>query len=584
MGGLVVLSAALMGMTVAGCDDDDKPEGVAPTKAQEVAPSGPIDELKAPAEVISFGGSDSLTSLADKIGAVGGPMGAAALNPSMISKGLAKSFGLKNDSAFALDKPFRFAVVEPKKLKEPLVVVVSMTKKDDLSGLLPPTQKKDDAGNAISYPVDGKTVYLNFVDQFAVFTQDAALFAKHKPFLVKLAGAKVSNEGVAVISATNATKMYDKELTDAVAEAESALEKQPGMPMGGDGMKKMARWMASTTKELDRLVIRLDGLADGGKLSFDLVPKEGTELKKTFASLGGQKLELLDEVPADAPLAMVAALDPDQTGELTRSLTAWSLQLSLGDEVDEEITKAMEDYWQASTGQVAFAAHQVPNVEGLRFSALFGVRDAEKARAAQKVMRGVYEREAFKKTYQDMGVTMSFTPDAYKVGDVPVDRVEAKLDPSAGKANLQQALGPTASLFSDMMNTHVAIASPLGVMAYGQDGKAVIEAWLGGDMPGGLDEAPGMVRALKNAAPGMFMVLYARPLEIMKAMGVTPPPGQPAPQGGDSALALTAGAKDGTLHVVLDLPTSQVAALMSAAMTMKQGMGGMGGPTGPRGL
>lgn len=577
---LLVLALACGG-AVAGCDDEKKPDGVAPTKTQEVAPSGPIEELKAPAEVVTFGGSDSLVSLAKKIGAVGGPMGSAAVNPAMIGKGMAKTFGLKNDGAFALDKPFRFAMVDPKNLKEPIVLIVSMTSKDELVALLPQDHKKDDRGNAISYPVNGETVYLSFIDEFAVFSQDVELFAQQKAFLVQLAGSKVGSEGVAVVSASNATKMYAKELTDAVAEAEKALAKQPGMPMGGDGMKKMAQWFATTAKELDRVVIRLDGLADGGKLAFDLIPKEGSDLKKTFGALGKQKLELLDEVPADAPMAMVAAMDPDSTGELTQSLTAWSLQLSLGDDVDEELEQAMDDYWKASTGQMAFAAHAVPNVEGLRFSGLFGVRDAEKARAAQKVLRGIYQRDAFKKTYDELGVTMTFKPAAYTVGDVPVDRVEAKLDDTAGNANLGQALGPSAALFSDLMNTHVAIASPLGVMAYGQDGKAVIEAWLGGDMPGGLDQTPGMVRALKHAAPGLFMVMYGKPLEVMKAMGVAAPQGGQADQGGDSGLALSAGADEGTLHVVLDLPTTQVAALMGAAMTMK---GGMGAPTGPRGL
>lgn len=581
---LLVLALA-SGGAVAGCDDDKKPDGVEPTKAQEVAPSGPIDELEAPTEVVTFGGSDSLVSLANKIGAVGGPMGAAAVNPAMMGKGMAKTFGLKNDGAFALDKPFRFAMVDPKNLAEPLVLVVSMTKKEDLVALLPPAHKKDDAGNAISYPVDGETVYLNFIDDFAVFSQNQEIFAKQKAFLVKLAGAKVPNEGVAVVSASNATKMYAKELAEAVTEAEQALANQPGMPMGGDGMKKMAQWFATTAKELDRVVVRVDGVEDGGKLTFDLVPKEGSELKKTFGALGKQKLELLDEVPADAPIAMVAAIDPNATGELTQSLTAWSLQLSLGDEVDEELTRAMDDYWKASTGQMAFAAHQVPNVEGLRFSGVFGVRDAEKARAAQKVLRGIYERDSFKKTYDEMGVAMSFTPEAYRVGDVPVARVSAKLDDAAGDANLRSALGPTAALFSDLMNTHVAIAEPLGVMAYGQDGRSVVEAWLGGDMPGGLDAAPGMVRALKHAAPGLFMVIYGKPLEVMKAMGVSSPQGQQAAgQGGDSGLALSAGADEGGLHVVLDLPTTQVAALVSAAMTMQRGMGGMGAPPGPRGL
>jgi hypothetical protein len=570
-----------------GCDDEKKPDvGVEAKKTEEVAPSGPIEDLEAPAAVVLYGGSDSLVSLAKKAGAMAGPVGAATINGPLIGKGLAQSLGLKNESALDLEKPFRFAVVDPKKLDEPMVLLVTMTKKEELTGLLPPKTTKDDGGNAISYATQGKTIYLNFLDDFAVFTQDKETFAKHKAFLAKLAGAKVTGEGSAVVSVANASKIYESELADAVKKAEQAMQQQSaGMPMGGDGMKKMAQWVASTAKEMDKVVARVDGVDDGGTITFDVLPKEGSDLKKTFDSLGKQKLELLDELPADAPLAMVMAIDPDEGGELTQSLTAWSLQLSLGEDIDEKYLDAMDQYFKATTGQMAFAAHHVPGVEGLRFSGIMGVRDAEKARESQKTLRELYDKESFKKTYDDLGMKMTFKPNAYKVGDVPVDRVEAKLDETGGQANLKQALGPSAALFGDLMNTHVALTTPLGVMAYGQDGKAVIEAWLGGEMAGGFDKDPGVARALKHAAPGTFMLMYAEPLKMMSAMGMPAPPQQGAPTS-KSGLAVTAGADEGQLHVVLDLPTAQVAALIGAAMQMQRGMGapGMGAPSGPQGL
>jgi len=335
-------------------------------------------------------------------------------------------------------------------------MMVSTTGTDKLVALLPETKKKDDQGNAYSYVVRGQTTFVNFIDDFAVFTREAKVFATHKAFLVKLAGATPDADGTAVIAVSNTAKVYDKELKDIVKEAEKALQQSPSMPMAGDQVTKMAQWFANTIGEMDRVVVRLDGLADGGKLTFDVMTKEGTELRKTFEALGKQKLELLESLPADAPLAFAAALDPDKGGELTQSLTAWSLQLSLGKDVDEKYVTAMNDYWTATTGQMAFAAHEVPGVEGVRFSGLIGIRDADKARAAQKVLRELYDREEFKKTYADMGLTMTFKPSAYKVGDVPVDRVEAKLDDTTGDQNLKQALGPSAALFGDMMNSHLS--------------------------------------------------------------------------------------------------------------------------------
>jgi hypothetical protein len=584
-GWLVLLTAAL-GLSAAGCKDDKKPDvEVAASKTKEVAPSGPMEKLTAPENVVVYGGSESLASLTKKIALIGGPVAAATMNSAAIGQGLANSLALKDSSALALDKPFRFAIIDPKKSPEPMVTLVSTTGMDKLVAALPAGHKKDEAGNAYSYTAKGKTLYLNFIDDFAVFSYQPAVFGANKAFLIKLAGATPGSDGAAVLAVAHSTKIYADELKQIVKDAEKAIPSSPGMPMAGAGIGKMAEWFANTAGEMDRIVVRLDGLADGGKLGFEVVPKEGSELKKTFGALGTQKLELLDKIPADAPLAFAMAMDPDVGGELTQSLTAWSLQLSLGEDVDEKYVTAMNEYFKATSGQMMFAAHSVPGVEGLRFSGLMGIRDADKARASQTTLRELYDREAFKKTYADMGLSMTFKPNAYKVGDVPVDRVEAKLDDTAGDANLKQTLGPSAALFGDMMNSHVALASPLGVIAYGEDGKSVIEAWLGGKVPGGFAKAPGVVRALQNAAPGLFMVMYGAPLDVMQAMKLgAPMPNAPSSKNG---LALTAGAKGGSVHIVLDLPTEQVTALMSMAMSMQGGMGQPGGMRpggGPGGL
>ena len=573
---LGIAGAATVGFgSLAGCKDDKKSETeVAASKAKEVAPSGPIDALEVPDGVVFFGGTDNLLQLATKAGTVGGPLGTAAINGPQVAKGLADNLGVTDTSVLALDKPLRFAVVDPKEAKEPLTVIVATTDPKALPDKLPQNKKADVEGNAFSYENAGKTFYLNFIDDYAVFSQDPKAFGKQKAFFVKLIGATVSAEGTAVVSVENASRIYATELDQSLEKMKSeiASQSQPGAA----GLGEMANWVGSTAKEMKRCVISLGALADGGRISVTVTAKTGSDLDKTLASLGKRELKLLDKLPADAPLAFVGAIDPDKAGDLTRGLTAWALQISLGDELQEKYVTAMKDYWKATTGEVAFAAHKVPGAEGLEVSALYGIRDAESARASQTLLRELYQDEKLKKTHEELGLTMTFEPAAYKVGDVPVDRIKTTFKEGApgSPADLQKSLGPAAGLFGDMMNSHIAIGPELGVMVYGEDGKGTVEAWLEGKMPGGFAQAAGVKRALENAAPGLFMVLYGAPVDVFREMqqGNAGGANLPASKNG---LAITAGAEKGTLHLVLDLPTEQVQALMGLGM-MLQGPGGRG--------
>lgn len=566
----LVLAAVL---AVAGCDDDKKDGGVVePTRAKEVAESGAIEKLAAPDDVVAFGGADSLNALAANLSKVAGPLG-ASMQPAMLSQQLAKKYGLKDPAALALDKPARVLVVDPKKHPDGTVLIVATTGRDKLLQALP--QKQDDVdGNAHAF-TGTKLTYLNFLDDYAVLTSDKGVFASHKPFLVKLAGAKLSHEATMVLSAKNAAALYKTELGRAMEDMEKEMA-APAMPMGGAGMGKMVQWMAGVAHDLEVVSIHLDTLEDGAALVMDVSAKKESALDKTFRTLGERKLALLEKVPAEAPMVIGMSVDPDAEDDLTRGLTAWSLQISLGEDVDPKYSEAMTAYWKATTGEVAFATYAHPGREGLTLVAIGGIRDADNARQAQATLRAMYDTPELAKTYESMGLTLSYKNDAYKIGDVPVSTVTAELKEAPAQnpqgINLKQSLGDGGSLFSNLMSSHVAIAADKSLVAYGKDAKPVVEGWLEGSVPGGFDKSPGLLRAQKKAAKGLFFMAYAVPLDLMKGFGAVPNmPQLPGVQSGGPGIALSAGAKDGVVQVVLDVPATQAMALSTAMMTLGGG-------------
>jgi hypothetical protein len=556
-----------------GCKDDKKTEE-APVEAkatQEVAPSGALAKLDAPESVIAFGGSDNPGAALGKLATMGGPMG-MALGADLVAAKLAQALDLSDPKALDLAKPFRFAVIDPKADKEGFVLVFGTHGKDATAKALPANKKNDDGGNAFSYQRGSHTTYVNFLDDFMVSSPSKDLFGKNKAFLVKLVGAAVAGEGAVVVSAANATKMFDQEMVAAIQQlkAQSAAGSTPGMNAGA--VAGMFDWMAELARDTDKVLVTLDVLGDGGKLTFQVHPKNDSGLSKSFSALKERKLGLLAKVPADAPAVFAMSIDPDGAGDLTRRLATLSLQISITDEaVLAKYRDAMDAYWKSTTGEMLFAAHYPPKADDhrLALSAIFGIRDAAAARKAQEAMRKMYEEESVKKSYAALGMKMQVKPAAYKIGDTPVDTIQMAFEAKPGQPDISKM-----PLVGDFFFMNTAFASDLGVIAYGKESKPTLEAWLAGKLQGGFAEAPGVVRAMKNVAPGMFMFLYVSPLELVNGLGG----GGALPAGigtSKTGIAMSAGTRDGDLHVVLDAPAEQVMALV--AMFTSLGRGGAPG-------
>jgi hypothetical protein len=552
-------------MSGLGCDDD-KPE-VAPTATaeavkQEVAPGGPLDALTAPDDVIVYGGADDLNALADKLKKAYPALG-PMLDPAALSAAFAERYKIGDASVIDLSKPVRFAIVDPKKADDPMVLMVPTKGKEAFEKALPADKKSDDAGNTWSLKASGRTAYVNMIDGWAVFAGSPEAFKKQKEFLVKLAGASLSQPLMVVVDAKHTSQIYGTDLESGIEKVKAEMKDQPGVTGGSmAGLGSLLDGFVDVAGQADKLVLQLATLDDGALLKADIHPKKGSELAKTFDGLGQEKLDLLGKAPKDAPLVVAWSMDPDNASELTKGLWRWSLQFMGTDDSDPKYGEAMEAYWKATDGDVLAVAHEVEGKPGLRLSMIFGVRDAEKAREAQKTLRGLYGEPAVKDRYKDMGIELKYKDDAYKVGDVSVSTLTTDLK----KDGDLEKLGPGADLFRSMLTQHFAVGDELGVVGYGTDGKDAVQAWLGGKVPGGFDGTDAAKKALEHAAPGTFLIAYGQAAPLANAFTGSEGKVAPAKRG----LVLSAGAKGGVLHFVIDVPQEQVVAL-------QQAIGGMPG-------
>jgi hypothetical protein len=550
----------------AGCSKSNDSGAVG--KAATGASLRAVTELEAPASVLVYGGSTDLKRFLTDVHAFASKVSPAVPPFADMAAGtLQKELNLSDPGGIDLGKPARFALLDPKKYAaNPLSLLVATTGKDKLTATLPASKKENDAGNALGYQdASGKTIYLNFIGDLAVFTGDKDAFSAHREFFEKLAAATLPNDRALIVSARNASALFGAEMDGAFAQmkqqmAAAAAANPSASP---EGVTKIVDGLASTAKELDKILVTIALPEDGAVLSISLYPRPDTELEKSFKTIGSRPPSLLGRYPADTPFFLSMNINPDAMGPLTEKMVAWSLSIGLGGvQTPPQYLEAMKEYWKATNGEFVMAAHRVPGTEGLSLSALMSVRDAAKVREGMRKGREMYNDPTIAALYKKAGMEAQIKNDAYKIGEMPVDTMAVKMNtPSA-------QLGPVAPFLAELMQTHMLVDRDLSIVAYGEGGKSTLEAFLGGKIVGGLDKASGVQRALKYAAPGQFMFMYAAPIELVKGVsmgGKNPMAAQLASRTTTTGVAISANSKDGVVTLVLDLPAEQAVGVAQLA-------------------
>ena len=564
---LCLLGVLGLALATTSCDDKKSDKVTTPTK--EVVASGPLEKLKAPANVLVYGGTDNPIKLLSKLDGFIGAVAGAATKPEMAAAGLQMSFKLSDAKVIDLSKPIRVAVFDPKKNPNPLLVAFGTTGKDKLKAALPSEKKADQEGNAFSYPAGGRTVYVNFIDDFVVMTHAAGLFKAQRPFVKTLLGSKVTGQAAVILPVGNITTLYKTEMAAAqkqMGALSKQLGKQPGL--SPEQFSSTMKTAFEVIGDLDSVLVTTRDTSDGGLLlAFDVAAKKGSETNKMLATVSPSTLAGLAKLPVDAAFAVAMSYGSGKS-VWSKKFYSWSLKMMFGgNQAAEKYLAPMTAYMESTTGEVGVAGHSLAGKDDLGIVMTTGIKDFDAAKKAWDDMTALYKDKDFLEAYKKLGIDFSFKKAAYKIGDVAVSTSETKLTKELpDKPKLGG--GAAAAMLEGVTSTHMALTKDGQTTSFGKDPKPFMEAWLGGKVSGGLDKASGVVRAKKNAAAGSFFFLYGSPLAVARKISIggkklfPQAPAGPTPKNG---MAFSLGAKDGRLHVVLDVPSGQAKSLVQLA-------------------
>ena len=575
-------SFAVLALAIApllsGCGNDKPP---APDPAPVVvfqAKPAPLGDLDAPPSMIAWGGAENLEKLSTGAQAFLTQIYPILPAPLDLAKDqLRAKMALTKLDGIDWKKPARVAIFDPRGTpKGNFALVVGLANKDALLATLPPTKKERDEGNAITYRDDlGRYVCLNFIDESVAITWEKKQFEPNKEAFAALARATSADEQAFFLSAKNVSVLYAKDIEEMQSQAKQQIAASPFAMPGAQGevQQRVFTWMVSTFKELDRVEARPLLIEDGVLLDLRLYPKADTALQASFKAIEPRPHTLLAKLPADAPMFASFSTNPDATDGLTTRLVEWAMSVGYGGNVPEEYAKVMKDYFQATAGEMAIAVHKPVAGEGLSLTTLLSVRDEAKLREAMRKSKDAFKDKETVETLKKGGMTLDYKRDAYKLGSVPVDTVEVKVE--KGKNALSQ-LGMFGEAMGDFWNYHMAVSKDLGVIGYGKEGRKTLEAFLGGKVTGGLDKTAGAARAFKYAVKDPVGLLYLSPVEMAKRAslgGKNPLADSLKDLAGTSGVALSFSAKSGVLEIVIDVPTEQAKNIAQAAGRLRGLMG-----------
>ena len=561
-----MLRVAALGLLVAAAGCNDKPKDGTDKDGKKAPDSKPVaavtaapvaKAIEAPAAVLAYGGLNNAMATAQALsGLAKQVMPEAPPLDQMLGPVVQQEFKLKDAKVLDLTKPVRFAIFDQKQFgRAPEALMVGITTPEAFAAALPATQKKDDQGNAYSYlKYEGarQPVFVNFTDGFVVIT-------RHKAFFSALAGVVLPEQGAVHVEMEHVMALRGDLFTRNLADMRAAMAQAgEATQMGGqmDSAKRMIDWIEGAAKEVQQASLILALRPDGLKLDMRMQPKAGSALSKAIGAFKGTgRSGLLAKLPATAPVFAVFDFDTTQANALEAFNKAFVIEPVFGGDAAKAkvYLDAMSNYMKGMDGQMVMGA--MPSPTGMQMTSVFGVKDAKALRAAQQTMVGMYTDPVASAYYAKMGIKMQMEPAAYTVAGVPVDIVRTTM------TNLPPEAAGMMGFVGDFMVQHIAIGDDLGVMGYGEAGKAQVEAQLNKKAPGGLEAQASVKRAIKEAAPGFAMLAWVNPIALAKSVklgGMNPLAGMLADINSTSGLAISAGISNGGVQLMLDVPIALV--------------------------
>lgn len=165
-------------------------------------------------------------------------------------------------------------------------------------------------GHKAMLMVEGKPIFIDFVDKYMVVSSEEKRFEKAKGFVGRLLKIKTPAVAYLGLSVEDATKTRKNEIDAMLAQLEQMQKAQ----MQGAGMdasdyynKMVKEYLASLT----RIELTLDGTAENLSLEVRMHAVKDSKLGKQFAAGRGKDATgLASTLPANSYMSFVAAIDP----------------------------------------------------------------------------------------------------------------------------------------------------------------------------------------------------------------------------------------------------------------------------------
>jgi len=536
-----------------GCSKKSSDSG---TQPKDTAKAVTTDTLQVPDSVWVYGGSQpvgptlgTITGFAQKVVPGAPPLG------QMIGPLLSSNFGIKNPDFLAQSKAIRFALFAPKGEEKDRVAIILPIKdvKAFPSQVIDKNKAEKAENNALVYtPGQGNTkAYVNFLGDYAVFTSQATLFAAEKTFIEGLTRATMPISAAAYVELAHIMKAMGKDFDGALATAKAELRRT----MMGSArnqipvINKMIDGVGNFARDIDRIRVGMATALDGLQLDLRLKAIDGSDLSKGMAKIGGKGHSLLTRMPADAPFFGSISMNAEP-------LTTWGqgftndlvLKPIFGDQPKaKEYAAAMSALAKGMTGEFAISVHASPTGQGLSLSTIFGIENKEAVDKAQDTLWKMYEQPEMQAYNARNGLKFEAgEPTPFAGTTIRENRI----------APVNIGANPMTSLMADMGVQYISVSKDLGIMAYGPDGKVVVERFLKGNYKG-LDQVAAAKRAKAKGAQNAFAFAYVSPLALAQRVhlgGMNPMAAALSGLSAKSGVTFSAGVADKELQFVVDLP------------------------------
>ena len=559
----LLVALSLTALIAVGCGKGPSKTGgksvAAKKKNKPVVPS-----LKIPDSLFMYAGAKNPTATLTQLKSVADQVQPGAPDPvAMATALLQHKFRLTAATGMDLNKPIALALFSPKLYgRDPSATLIGITDQAKLEATLPKTvQKKNDAGNAFSYrkwATAKYPVYVNFVGRHVVLTRHRDTFPKNKDFLTQLAKHDFKEQGSVFVSAKNAMNVYQDSFQRQVKRITDQVQSQVANVPNGQQGAKMVGWMldgvVNFANGMDFLTLGLQIKPDGIKIDVNMTAKAGTGMAKAWSVLSGGKHDFLAQFPSDSPAFVSMAFGDGKSLALltelyTKSLNAMSSMTGMSPAMVKKLRPFIDAWTKGIDGRMVMVAHTYPGTQGLTPSMSFGVKDGKAVRSAMEgLMKAFKDDPSIAAAYAKMGVKVEQTMNAYAIDGAPV----------TFKTTTLLNAPPQAALFSDMMETHFVIGKSLGAMAFGPSAKVELGNLLSKKYSG-LNKKAGVGYVMKNSATNPFIVAFVSPIELaqkLKLGGMNPMAVALADIKAASGLGFSMGQTNGSLQVVINLPTA----------------------------